>query len=44
MFEIIWSTFEDKYITRRICTFSNIQPYFIGSEAECIAYINNNLN
>lgn len=35
MYEIIWSTWNDAYIIRPVCTYSTIKPKFIGTLEEC---------
>jgi hypothetical protein len=39
MYEVIWSTWNDAYIVRAVCTYSSIKPEFIGTHDECAIYI-----
>jgi hypothetical protein len=41
MYEIIWSSRNDAYIIRPVCTYSTIKPEFIGSFEECKKAIKN---
>jgi len=41
MFEIIWSTWQDKFVIRRISPIGNVRAVFIGTKAACIKAINN---
>lgn len=44
MYEVIWSKFDDAYISRSVNIHSTIKPLFIGSLDECVSYIAKNLS